>query len=1010
MIDPLATCATNSFGWLHLTDLHCGLGPDQWLWPNVREELFDDLAGLHERSGPWSLVLFTGDLTQRGSAGDFRRLDESLDELWHHLGSLGPPPKLLVVPGNHDLVRPPPGRAEVKALRHWDKDPAIREDFWSTPDDGCRRLVEEVFAPFREWLQRCPHLQPGIQSGLLPGDFSVVCEAQGLRLGIVGLNSAFLQLDGGDYDKRLDLHVRQLNDACGGDGVRWLAQNDLTLLMTHHPPTWLSSRARDHFQSEIDRPGRFFLHLFGHMHEGRSISTSEGGATARRVIQGASLLGLEHFGTGEEHRVHGYSASRIFVDGETLELRVWPRVMTRHQAGHRVFVPDTSHSLERDESYVLCREHRRAGSAQRAPATSPPPAMAPAPAAVLTAPGRRSASPTARQYLHLQRQAGAVIRHLAELGQQLDLGSVMAQARRCKDELQQEMYTVVVAGRSRAGKSTLLNALLRRHICPAQALVTTAVPISIRPGEPESATVTFADEKLAPLLIPGPLSVHSIAPYADQAQNLGNEKKVRHIEVRLAHEVLDMGVSYVDIPGIDDPDEYIERLTTGTLSRAHALIYVLNAASIADHGYALDRDSVRLLNQAKARKLPLFFICNKADRLDERQRQHLLLAIERDLGRHGLRGALSAPPILMSAQQGFEALSEGRPAPEAFAKLEEALWQSLWNAEDIGIRRVYRVFDRLRVANEEIAALIQTRQAQGPERERLRAALSRCRAECRRLAEEGRRFFAVQRDRIPELIAATQSQIEAEISAQTQTPPGADLPRLSDVTKALRPRAQALLDSLAQELLAAVQAEAGRLEKEVRASLTTLRREIGLTREAEKFAARLGALPGFDVQDLLPTLLNWEHPTRVLGAGLAMGAMALAAGLLVGGPVGLVVLLGSAAGGLGGLLFDQVLDRKGDEADLRVKAADFFRGRLDEAAERLRRALSESAGAVVGGIEGAMRPFMDDMASRLEDIRLPSPEEIRLQHDLGAHILAALQLLEETLQVGPCVARPQDHQ
>src|ERR1700704_2530925 len=91
---------------LHITDLHQGMADQDWLWPTTRRALFDDLAKVHEHAGPWDLVLFTGDLTQRGSADEFKRLEDTLGELWNHLGGLGSHPFLLAVPGNHDLVRP----------------------------------------------------------------------------------------------------------------------------------------------------------------------------------------------------------------------------------------------------------------------------------------------------------------------------------------------------------------------------------------------------------------------------------------------------------------------------------------------------------------------------------------------------------------------------------------------------------------------------------------------------------------------------------------------------------------------------------------------------------------------------------------------------------------------------------------------------------------------------------------------------------------------------------------
>jgi len=65
--------------WLHLTDLHRGMKEQRWLWPGVRGIFFDDLKKLHEKCGPWDLVLFTGDLTQRGSAEEFQKVNPEFD-------------------------------------------------------------------------------------------------------------------------------------------------------------------------------------------------------------------------------------------------------------------------------------------------------------------------------------------------------------------------------------------------------------------------------------------------------------------------------------------------------------------------------------------------------------------------------------------------------------------------------------------------------------------------------------------------------------------------------------------------------------------------------------------------------------------------------------------------------------------------------------------------------------------------------------------------------------------
>src|SRR5262249_24598134 len=83
-----------SFGWLHLTDLHFGMSGQKWLWPNIREEFFRDLEKLHSKSGPWDLVLFTGDFVQKVGRDEFQKLNDLLGQLWVHLQKLGSTPCL----------------------------------------------------------------------------------------------------------------------------------------------------------------------------------------------------------------------------------------------------------------------------------------------------------------------------------------------------------------------------------------------------------------------------------------------------------------------------------------------------------------------------------------------------------------------------------------------------------------------------------------------------------------------------------------------------------------------------------------------------------------------------------------------------------------------------------------------------------------------------------------------------------------------------------------------------
>lgn len=92
---------------LHLSDLHVGMDSQGWLWPAFKTAFLDDLRLLYRRSGSWDVVVFSGDLAQKASLGEYERLSEILREIWSVFEELGFKPLLFPIPGNHDLTRPP---------------------------------------------------------------------------------------------------------------------------------------------------------------------------------------------------------------------------------------------------------------------------------------------------------------------------------------------------------------------------------------------------------------------------------------------------------------------------------------------------------------------------------------------------------------------------------------------------------------------------------------------------------------------------------------------------------------------------------------------------------------------------------------------------------------------------------------------------------------------------------------------------------------------------------------
>src|SRR5205085_1299251 len=211
--------------WLHLSDWHVGRSAQGHLWPNLRFEFEKDLTTLIRQYGGLDLVLFTGDLVQSGERKQFHELEQNLKRMWSFFETLGCSPRILTIPGNHDLRRPDASKSAPLALGGWHEQPDVRETFWRTTPSDLRRCVEKTFEEYDRWLAQTQIPRLPTEKGLLPGDLATTFEKDGLRIGIVGLNSTFLQLRRGDYEGRLAISARQFGEMCGPDYVAWLERH-----------------------------------------------------------------------------------------------------------------------------------------------------------------------------------------------------------------------------------------------------------------------------------------------------------------------------------------------------------------------------------------------------------------------------------------------------------------------------------------------------------------------------------------------------------------------------------------------------------------------------------------------------------------------------------------------------------------------------------------------------------------------------------------------------------------
>lgn len=588
----------------------------------------------------------------------------------------------------------------------------------------------------------------------------------------------------------------------------------------------------------------------------------------------------------------------------------------------------------------------------------------------------------AKEYRALLSTAADAAKQLQTLGEQLRLQTATTRATRLRKELLNNLYRVVITGKSRAGKSTLINALLGRELCPSNRKRTTVVPLNVRPAAEESAWVSFLDGREA-LKLGAPLSAELLRPYADGTHNPTNDRRVARIDVYLPDDVLAMGVSYTDIPGFDDPNASVLEQANAQIDAAHALVLVIDVSPYDSGGLSLDQWTIKLLKTAQECSKPVFLVGNKADKLDESQQTEVRDLIESDCRQEGI----PAPQLfLLSAK-----LAAEKKAAPPFVAFYEALWERLWATEDIGIRRLQAVFRQLVMGSQEIAALFQVRDQQEERRAALRKKLEDCKAACKSLQEETLNCFDESLKLLPERLTGLRTTLDSIIDRHCQAmPAGAGLPTASRLLKDLMKPMQQATDAMLKDLERSMHQMVNRLQAKSSARFDEIIDAVGAGAQHRQLLLKLPDLRA-----------NVNQLRADDGHEIALAAV----GVLAGGFVGIAVsaffgpVAGVAAGGLAMSAVGAGLAaaRPGSVQELRKTCME----RLDEGLIQMERELVDSHNQactqVADQLGNGMTPFINELLTCLDNIRPPTAEERRFHAAFEKTSHESLALLSQTL-------------
>lgn len=285
-------------------------------------------------------------------------------------------------------------------------------------------------------------------------------------------------------------------------------------------------------------------------------------------------------------------------------------------------------------------------------------------------------------YFELKDKCNSNLAAYSEISKPFNFDSVNNSLKALNNQIEQAIYRIAITGPSRVGKSSLINALLRRKdISPTGIFQTTGVPIQILPGKEDLVRVTFRSGKAAS----HKFSKEIIKSYASQTENEDNKKEVALLAIHLANRQLEQGVSFFDIPGLDDPDENIYNYTWSTVTKSNAILYLIDSSPFENGGYIFKSEYKKHILELGQSLDKIFLVFTKINALTGNKLQQLQARVTQDLRKHNLYEKVSGKIYFISAEESLDVRLKKKKGMDTVQKLEDDIWAYLLKENKVGL-------------------------------------------------------------------------------------------------------------------------------------------------------------------------------------------------------------------------------------------------------------------------------------------------------------------------------------
>jgi GTPase SAR1 family protein len=180
------------------------------------------------------------------------------------------------------------------------------------------------------------------------------------------------------------------------------------------------------------------------------------------------------------------------------------------------------------------------------------------------------------------------------------------------NKFQESQFYLVFLGQFKRGKTTLLNALLGVDLLPTGVLPLTSIVTIVRYGGEACGRVEFLDGHIRQV------PLQELPNFVTERGNPRNRKRVAQVEVTYPAAGLADGLCLVDTPGIGSVFEHNTQISYGFVPQADAAIFVFSPES------PLSQLELQFLHHIRAHVERIFFVLNKADQVNDSERNEIL--------------------------------------------------------------------------------------------------------------------------------------------------------------------------------------------------------------------------------------------------------------------------------------------------------------------------------------------------------------------------------------------------